>query len=47
MMANWGMRYAALRDKQVRKFLFHCLKSVFGAMVGTIIFMERFSYSVS
>jgi hypothetical protein len=24
----------------VRKFLFHCLKSVFGPMVGTVIFMD-------
>jgi hypothetical protein len=30
------MRYAALRERKVRKFLFHCLKSVFGPMVDKL-----------
>jgi hypothetical protein len=42
------MRYAALRERKVRKFLiFHCLKYVFGPMVGTDIFMDRLRASLS
>jgi hypothetical protein len=40
-MANCGMRYAALRERKLRKFLFHCLNSEFGFMVGTEIFIDR------
>jgi hypothetical protein len=38
------MKYAALSDNMmVRKFLFHCFKSVFGSMVGTVSFISRLS----
>jgi hypothetical protein len=45
-MANWGMRYVVLRERKFRKFLFHCLKSVVGPMVGTDIFMDRLKASL-
>jgi hypothetical protein len=46
-MARWGIRYAALRERKVRKFLVHCLiKSVFASMVGNI-FMDRLTASLS
>jgi hypothetical protein len=41
------MRYAALSERKLRKFLFHCLKLVVGPMVGTDIFMDRLSASLS
>jgi hypothetical protein len=39
-MASYRMRYAAFMERKLRKFLFHCLKSVVGPMVGTDIFMD-------
>jgi hypothetical protein len=41
------IKYAALRDKKVRKLFFQCLKSAFDPIVGTGIYMERFSDSLS
>jgi hypothetical protein len=41
------MRYAALRERKLRKFLFQCLKSEFGPMVGTDIFIDRLRASLS
>jgi hypothetical protein len=46
-MAIWGMRYVALRERNFRKFLFQCLKSVVGPMVGTDILMDRLRASLS
>jgi hypothetical protein len=46
-MARWGMKYTCLRERKVRESLFHCLRSVFGPMLGTVIFMERFIDSLS
>jgi hypothetical protein len=44
-MASWGIRYAPLRERKFRKFLFH--KSVVGHMVGTDIFMDQLRASLS
>jgi hypothetical protein len=41
------MRYVALMERKLRKFLFHSLKSVVGPMVGTDIFMDLLRASLS
>jgi hypothetical protein len=41
------MKYDALRERKFKNFLFHCLKSVVGPMVGTDIFMDRLRASLS
>jgi hypothetical protein len=46
-MASCGMRYATFMEMKLRKFLFHCLKSVIGTMVGTDIFMDQLRASLS
>jgi hypothetical protein len=46
-MASYGMRYAALSERKVRKLLFHCLKYVLGPVVGADIFMDRLRASLS
>jgi hypothetical protein len=41
------MKYAALRERKLRKFLFHCMKSELASMVRTDIFIDRLRASLS